>query len=194
MKPSRILLAAGVAAAICGAAGAILRESYLDWRHAPQAVVEGALYRARQPRPDDWSAIARMGITHVVDLRPPEERDDGQDVYSLERQACRQAGLELTNLHVHLAVPSDEQLEQFLRIARGPGRVLVHCAQGKVRTGTVVAAYRIVVQGWSWERAYGEMLNVWHGLPEHYKRELQRQELLIRLQRDRAQWLARTAP
>lgn len=36
--------------------------------------------------------------------------------------------------------------------------ILVHCWHGADRTGAVVALYRMVVQGWSRERAIGEML------------------------------------
>ena len=39
------------------------------------------------------------------------------------------------------------------------GTVLVHCQHGADRTGLLVAVYRVVVQGWSKERAIDEMTN-----------------------------------
>lgn len=37
------------------------------------------------------------------------------------------------------------------------GNVLVHCLHGEDRTGIVVAAYRILIQGWSVNQATAEM-------------------------------------
>ena len=54
---------------------------------------------------------------------------------------------------------SDAQILQFLKIATDPKRqpLLVHCRHGADRTGTMVAAYRVVVQGWSKDQALAEM-------------------------------------
>ena len=47
----------------------------------------------------------------------------------------------------------------FLRTVIKPENapVFVHCRNGSDRTGTMVAAYRVVVQGWSKEAAIREM-------------------------------------
>lgn len=54
---------------------------------------------------------------------------------------------------------SDAQILQFLTLATDPKRqpLLVHCRHGADRTGTMVAAYRVVVQGWSKADALAEM-------------------------------------
>jgi protein-tyrosine phosphatase len=37
-------------------------------------------------------------------------------------------------------------------------KVYVHCAGGRHRTGSMIAVYRMVRNGWSVEKAYSEML------------------------------------
>ena len=61
--------------------------------------------------------------------------------------------------------------------------VFVHCKHGADRTGTMVAIYRIVVEGWSKEDAIKEMRQggfgyheVWKMLPE-FIRELNVEEI-----------------
>jgi protein tyrosine/serine phosphatase len=57
--------------------------------------------------------------------------------------------------------PEDEDVIKFLRIATTPSLqpVLVHCRHGSDRTGTMVAIYRIVVEGWTKTEATDEMVN-----------------------------------
>ncbi len=57
--------------------------------------------------------------------------------------------------------PEDEDVVKFLRIATTPALqpVLVHCQHGSDRTGTMVAIYRIVIEGWTKAEATNEMIN-----------------------------------
>jgi protein tyrosine/serine phosphatase len=61
--------------------------------------------------------------------------------------------------------PENEDIVKFLRVATTPELqpVLVHCQHGSDRTGTMVALYRIVVQGWSKEAALLEMTQGGYG-------------------------------
>ena len=52
----------------------------------------------------------------------------------------------------------DDILEGLRIILQADGPVLVHCQHGADRTGTLMAAYRMVVQGWPREAAIKEML------------------------------------
>jgi tyrosine-protein phosphatase SIW14 len=67
--------------------------------------------------------------------------------------------------------PEDEDIVKFLRIVTTPALqpVLVHCQYGSDRTGTMVAVYRIVVQGWSREAATQEMTQGGYGFHPMWK-------------------------
>jgi hypothetical protein len=55
----------------------------------------------------------------------------------------------------------DEDVVKFLRIVTTPALqpVLVHCRHGSDRTGTMVAVYRVVVEGWTKAQAKDEMIH-----------------------------------
>lgn len=40
--------------------------------------------------------------------------------------------------------------------------VYIHCKHGQDRTGFVIAAYRMLIQGWSFDKAYRECLDMGH--------------------------------
>ncbi len=71
------------------------------------------------------------------------------------------AGLRLEQIRFHTWHPEDEDVVQFLRMVTTPALqpVLVHCEHGSDRTGTMVAVYRIVVEGWTKAQAIDEMLH-----------------------------------
>ena len=54
---------------------------------------------------------------------------------------------------------------------RGP--YLVHCQHGADRTGTMVAMYRMVIQGWSREKAVDELVNGGYGFHPMWKNILE---------------------
>ncbi len=64
--------------------------------------------------------------------------------------------------------PTVGQLDHAVTILSDPQRqpVYVHCDHGVDRTGMVLAAYRIQVDGWTFERAYEEMRS--HGFHEEW--------------------------
>jgi hypothetical protein len=56
--------------------------------------------------------------------------------------------------------PKPAELDAALDIIKRSTFTYVHCLHGVDRTGFVIAAYRVKVQGWTWEEAYGEMLHL----------------------------------
>lgn len=88
--------------------------------------------------------------------------------------------------------PTDEQLAKLLKAAEpGHGAVLVHCAQGKMRAGIMIASYRVLVDGWPADRAMRELRR--HA-PKDDGYHGQRLEFLKQLQANRSERLKELAP
>ena len=111
--------------------------------------VSEGLYRGAQPTREGMVNLKRLRIKTVVNLRA--EHSDRDDL----------AGTGLAYEHINCKAwrPEDEDVARFLEVVGDPNRrpVFVHCQHGADRTGTMCAAYRIVVEGWSKEEAIAEM-------------------------------------
>ena len=68
--------------------------------------------------------------------------------------------LEYEHIRMFPWAPEDEQIIRFLQIVSDKKRspVFVHCMHGSDRTGTMCAAYRIVMEGWGNQEAIDEMV------------------------------------
>lgn len=110
--------------------------------------VDDHLYRSAQPDSDDMKMLEKFGITEVLTLR--DFHDDKDEVKKTTLKAHR---IEMSAG----SVTADQVVDalKIIRAAKGP--VLVHCWHGSDRTGTVVAFYRILMQGWKREDALDEM-------------------------------------
>ena len=122
--------------------------------------VNSSLYRSAQPTKEGFVfldtqvslANADRPIKTVVSLRAFD------DDVSLVPTA---SGLRLEQIRFKTWHPEDEDVVKFLRIATTPALqpVLVHCQHGSDRTGTMVAIYRITLEGWTKAQATDEMIN-----------------------------------
>ena len=122
------------------------------------------LYRSAQPTAEGFRSLKDLGITTVVNLRS----------YHSDRAEIGTTGLAYEHIYMKAWHPERKEIVRFLQIATDPKRtpVLVHCQHGSDRTGAMVAAYRIVVEGWSKDAAVEEMTSqkfgfheVWTNLP-----------------------------
>jgi tyrosine-protein phosphatase SIW14 len=112
--------------------------------------VSPELFRSSQPDDEDVPALKSLGIRSVVNLR--EKHNDGG------RKGF--AGFQVRWVAMDAAkVKPEEVLEALRAIRDAPKPALVHCWHGSDRTGVVVAAYRMVFQKWSRERAVDEFKN-----------------------------------
>jgi tyrosine-protein phosphatase SIW14 len=113
--------------------------------------VTPTLYRGGQPKPAGYEALAKMGIDIVVDARLSGRNK--------ERKEVEKAGMQYVSIPWHCLVPRDETFARFLALLRdNPGKkVFVHCRYGDDRTGMMIAAYRMAVEGWTPEEARQEM-------------------------------------
>lgn len=151
-------------------------------------VTPGVLIRGGQPDEAGLVALKQTyGVTTVVNLNDQSTRSEGA--------LCRAAGLEYVALPSNPFHPEREKLESFLRAieaTHGRGAVYVHCAQGMDRTGVAVAAYRIVDNGWSADRANDELRH-WQAWP-HTLVFLEIPGYVRGIEHDRARWQAATRP
>lgn len=118
-------------------------------------VVPHVLYRSAKPDAEALEALKnRWWINTVLDLRQLDaaEREE-------RREMVESAGMKYMNIpmddHGHT---SDSVVDSALEVIayKGNQPVLVHCEGGRHRTGLIVAAFRVLVQGWTVEAAYKE--------------------------------------
>ena len=115
--------------------------------------VSETLYRGGQPKSGGLQKLTQLGVKTVVNLRDDDERARAEEVEAVA------AGLRYFNVPFdNFGRPSDAKIEKVLAIIDTPENqpVFVHCKRGADRTGTVVAVYRIVRDGWTSERAKSE--------------------------------------
>jgi tyrosine-protein phosphatase SIW14 len=128
------------------------------------AKVSHELYRGGQPTREGFAQLRRMGITTIVNLR-----ETGTD-----RLGLRGMGMDYVHLRVNPNGPTDEEVAAFLAVLQEAENlpVFVHCKMGADRTGTLVAIYRVMHQGWPMEEAVKEFPrfgfhDVWAGLLDY---------------------------
>ena len=111
--------------------------------------VTDKLYRSAQPSAEGMRNAEKLGIKTVLNLRGLHSDADLAEGTSLK----------LARIKINTwAMDEDDILEGLRIILQADGPVLVHCQHGADRTGTLMAAYRMVVQGWPREAAIKEML------------------------------------
>lgn len=110
-------------------------------------------YRGAQPTAEDYKSLKELGISTVIDLRKDSEAYSKTTVESL--------GMKYVNIPMTGWTTKDSSVAEFLKVINDPtsGKVYVHCAAGKHRTGLVGAIYRLENYGWDYDTAYKEMKN-----------------------------------
>jgi protein tyrosine phosphatase (PTP) superfamily phosphohydrolase (DUF442 family) len=125
--------------------------------------VSAALYRGAQPTAEGMKQLAALGVKTVVNLRN----------HHSDEKALAGTGLAYVSIPMDAWSVKTEHVVRFLQVVSDPARqpVFVHCQHGADRTGTLVAAYRMTVLGWSAEDAIREMVDggfgyhsIWRGL------------------------------
>ena len=113
------------------------------------AMISDALCRGAQPTAEGFSQLQQLGIKTVVNLR------------QFHSDRWKMKGLNFKYIHIRCKAwrPEEEDVVKFLRIVTDPAMqpVFVHCQHGADRTGMMVAAYRIAIQGWTPDNALVEL-------------------------------------
>lgn len=117
--------------------------------------VTKGLYRGGLPTAEGLKRLKSMGVTLVIDLH-----DSGIES---EKKNVTQLGMNFLGIPwstKHKGLPSMNQIRAFLEAIRKEskrGKVYVHCRQGRDRTGTMLALFRMMDQNWSLDRVFKEM-------------------------------------
>lgn len=111
--------------------------------------VSETLYRGAQPTPEGYAELKKRGVRTIISLR----------VFAFDRKRLAGHGFRFHHLSVKHVHPEMEDVLDFLAVVSAPENqpVFVHCRMGEDRAGMMVAAYRMVVQGWTRERALADM-------------------------------------
>ena len=116
--------------------------------------VDQKIYRSAQPSQKDFQKLEAFGIDNIVNLR--QWHDDKEKLQNTH----------LIYYHLPLnasKVTYEDLLHAVLILKKAKGKTVVHCLHGSDRTGVVIAAYRIGVQGWSKEKAIDEFVHGGYG-------------------------------
>jgi protein tyrosine/serine phosphatase len=120
----------------------------------------GRLYRSGRLNAAAIRELQAKGIQAIVSL-------EDYDAATAQREAAMARAAGMTHTWYPMSgydAPTVEQLRGALDAiaATGDKKVVVHCFRGADRTGMVVGAYRVVVQGWSPDDAIAEMRALGH--------------------------------
>jgi tyrosine-protein phosphatase SIW14 len=114
--------------------------------------VNGHVFRGGQPSKEGWASLAKLGVKTVIDLRRTEEHSTEG-----ERKAVEAVGMHYVNIPMNgFEIPTVDQTAAALSHIGETDTVFIHCRQGRDRTGTIVAAYRMSHDRWDCSKAMNE--------------------------------------
>lgn len=122
-----------------------------------RTVARGDVYAGARPDSAGLRWLDSLGVKTILSLERGVWRETSGEV-DREWKAARKLGLRFVHLPLHPTdAPTMRELDWAVAILEDPWThpIFVHGDQGSDRTGMVIAAYRIKVEGWSPDRAYG---------------------------------------
>lgn len=123
--------------------------------------VTDSIYRCAQPTAAGMRAAEKLGIKTVISLR----------AFHSDKDEVESTTLRTERIYFKTWHPEEEDVLRFLKVVTNAnaGPFLVHCQHGADRTGTMIAIYRMAVQGWRKEDAIREMTEGDFGYHEMWK-------------------------
>jgi len=122
------------------------------------------IYRGGRPTEEGIKELKKLGIKSILNLEKGFFNNTPKYVKREERLA-KEAGIIFLNIPMHpLFSPKEADIEEAIKKLTDPSLypIYVHCERGSDRTGIVIAAYRIKIEGWSYQKAYEEMKKFGH--------------------------------
>jgi len=105
-----------------------------------------------QPTMEQLETLKAQGVKAIINLRVPSEYNAAE-----EEAKVKQLGLRYINIPVNRDALTDELADQFLKAMRDPKNrpAFIHCSMAN-RVGAFWMIYRVVVDGWTVEKAEEE--------------------------------------
>lgn len=121
------------------------------------------------------------GFKTIVDLRSHKEINENKhNWYGQEQHFAKKHHVKLVDLYILPSVPPTKaQMKRFLKIMTTPEDlpVLVHCQYGVIRTGMMVAAYKIKVLNQPTEQVFKNLPMFGH----HWHRQVLAKRFILSL-------------
>ncbi len=126
--------------------------------------IDDGLYRGAQPTAEGIKELEKLGVRTIINLRSSHS----------DKDLIGTSKIDYVEMPLYPWSIDGKDVARFLRIATDKNRrpVFFHCQHGADRTGTMCAAYRVVVQGWTKQQAVKEMTQggfgyhpIWQNLP-----------------------------
>ena len=114
--------------------------------------MDDRFFRGAQPKENDYSQLAAIGIKTVIDLQI--------DTKDYEKRQVEALGMRYVNIPMSdKDYPETAKIDEFLKLVHDPatGKFYVHCAGGRHRTGVMGAVYRFNLYNWNYDQVYAEM-------------------------------------
>lgn len=118
--------------------------------------VEDTLWRGARPTEKGLQQLKAQGVKTIVNF------ENDKTVVQAEETWCKANGVRFVSIPLSVITPPKvSKIDQFLAIANDPAArpLYFHCMQGSDRTGTAAFSYRITHDGWSYDKAYQEMVS-----------------------------------
>lgn len=117
--------------------------------------VAGGIYRGARPSPEGLMALKQNNFKTVLSFRWRK------GPIGAERRIATELGLTYINIPLNYwSLPNQGEIDRFLMLMDDESHhpIFVHCFHGADRTGLLIAIYRLVRCGWTFQQAYQEML------------------------------------
>lgn len=121
--------------------------------------INDSMFRSEQPSKTGILEIQKLGVKSVLSLRNIKS-----DCF-IKRKSSLKFYKKTINAWT---MTEDEVIAALKLLQKSEKPVLIHCVHGSDRTGTLVAAYRIVFEHWTKEKAIQEMLETQYGFHENF--------------------------
>jgi tyrosine-protein phosphatase SIW14 len=105
----------------------------------------------------------RPGLSDLAEFKTIINLENQFKYVKAEKANAEEQGIQFISSPMDpSAVPEEQEINKLIAIMKNKKNqpIFIHCFHGEDRTGLVVGVYRVVVDGWTPQRAYQEMLDM----------------------------------